>query len=768
MKQNEWFEATSRIAEQYITEARPKRLQSAGNQGADFRPAEEELPDVRSRQHRIAHWVTTGFATAAALAVVIGGGVLISKFRNKVPTKPGNSEVTTAVTAATDTTEISGDFQQGHEAGAAAAREAVAAGRDRIIFSGTVTDQVAGIYDDALDSDMKYVALGRAAAYDYARVIHVSRTLADSLEVGKFYRFTIDERITETDPSALKENKGVPALSFLSAAEVESGTDYEDDITFSRAETNGNTAADYVRGYQEGYRDVLLNLDVDHNYYRLGGSLTAYIRGVLNPDLGSSSEAEANDFARCLVVAESPDHKSVFPIYYPYKKRAELVQGQLVTFLLTQNEDNAIYQAQYLSSRLSSHVNPAEIEVIFDSLRAPQDGEEANWNRLTAAKQYGDDATGTTDSGNKTETTTTAQADETKVWQQGEKPYGFYSGWIFYRDGDELQLEDFVYDNRHAMTAMLNGGGTAVTQLADTKPNDAIYNGTYPVSDGEKAYILKDGQIVSTDGSRVLMTGIRTSAGQHYSLSKVEKVNNSCWLVTMNESWENGGGWQNEYWCDGNGKTVEISADTTPSYTVLLAEDGSCVYYLDENGIYRAGLFEDTAVNIVSGDAIRAARTDQMETYTDWQAAFLKNGTIYIPVTYNGDGSPSGDVITVEPEGSKTPTEKHFKLDWTFKAGGRIYGVTQDGTKLAEYLPETGETRTVADIRSAYAAAAKDSANIALQAELAELGREGRIICVDGIWDDLVIVSVAANTYRTHAAVSLANGAVQILWETKG
>ena len=768
MKQNEWFEATSRIAEQYITEAMPKRLQNAGNNSTEFRLT-EELPDVRSRQSRITRWVTTGFATAAALAVVIGGGVLINKMRSKVPTKPGESNVTTAATVSTETTEVNGSFQQGHEAGVAAAKAAVAAGSDRVIFSGTVTDQVQGIYDDSQDSEMKYVVLGRPVAYDYARIIHVSRTMADSLEVGKFYRFEIDEQITETNPSVLKENRGLPALKFRSAEAVETRDDYTDDISFRRAETDGNTSGEYLRGYQEGYRDLLLNLTIEHNYCRLSGSLTAYVRDVLNPELGDNDDT-AHDFARVLVIAESPDHKSFFPVYYPYKNRAELVKDQLTTFVLTPNEENALNQAQYLSDRLLNNVNPSEVQVIFDSVRAVQAGEETNWNRLSAKKEYEDDLANTT-----THTDEPDDQTETKTWEMGDVRYLRYINWTALRSGSELHLENFNEAGSVPYSAELDfSGSTAVTRLKQAKKAGELYTEAIPASDGEKFYVLKDGQVISTDGSTVLMTGIRTEVNQYLSLYTVDKLRDGCWFVRISEGWENGGGWVNEYWCDGKGKTVKIEEANTPAYETVVAPDGSCVYFVemygnDTDGITRVNPFEAAGKMTVKGDAVHSVKPDGEGPdgcYIDVQQAFFCGGNLYLPLGANGDGSDAGYIV-VDPEGGKTPyyLNQPAELSYLFEAGGKAYGITGTGV-LAEYLPETNKSRKVADIRAAFAAAAKDGANADLKQDLTELSgswmpwNNNYIIAV---WDDAVVLNVNMNDNYMYMAVNLQTGAVQLL-----
>ncbi|MBQ3940893.1 MAG: hypothetical protein II723_07260 [Oscillospiraceae bacterium] len=767
MKQNEWFEATSRIAEQYITEAKPRHPRTGSGAAEEFRLT-EELPDVRSRQSRITHWVTTGFATAAALAVVIGGGVLISKMRNKVPTKPAESIVTTVgtvVSGTEETTETTDDdgFQAGHTAGAAAANAAIEAGIDKVYFSGSITDTVQDILDDNQDADMKYVVLGRNNAFDYARVIHVSRALADNLKIGTHYQFTIDERITEVNPALLRDKRDL-YLSCSSAKAVSS--DYMDtagdDITFSRAETESGRSAEFLTGYQEGYRDVVLNPNLQYDFYKLSGSLTAYIRGVYNPDV-SGDTPEAQKLANCLVIAESPDHKSVFPVYYPYTQRAELVKGQLVTFLADEAEDHALYLSKYLSSAQISDINPSAVNAFFNAVRTPQAGEENNWNRLKASLSMPDSTTDTTaDAGHSDETTTTPQdiQDDNKLWELGELPFGYRIGWSFCRSGSELHLEQYNETDTNPHSAQLNGGGTAVTHMTKTKTIGEIYTNSVPASDGEKAYILKDGQVISTDGSRVLMTGIRTSAGQHFSLYSVEKLSNDCWFVRMTEGWENGGGWVNEYWCDGKGKSVQISVQCTPSYTVLISEDKSCVYYVDEFGIFRANRFEKNAVKLMDGEAILALKSDDPETYVATQYSFLKNNVLYIPVMYNSDGSDTDDVITLKLDGDMTPQLTTRPLDYLFRLGGKIYGITKDGVKLAEYQPETGTVREIANLRSAYAAAAKDGANAAEKAALTELSQHGRITSIGAVWEDLIVVTV---TDQTFAAINPLTGGVQIL-----
>ena len=59
-------------------------------------------------------------------------------------------------------------------------------------------------------------------------------------------------------------------------------------------------------------------------------------------------------------------------------------------------------------------------------------------------------------------------------------------------------------------------------------------------------------------------------------------------------------------------------------------------------------------------------------------------------------------------------------VSYLFEAGGKAYGITGTGV-LAEYLPETNKSQKVADIRAAFAAAAKDGANADMKQDLTEL-----------------------------------------------
>ena len=762
MKQNEWFEATSRIAEQYITEAKPKHLREAG-QPIDRAALIEEKPAEAVRQSRITRWVTTGFAVAAAVAVVVTGGILVSKVRNKVPSvlNSGTDVTGTETTAVNDSDK---DFREGHDAGAEAAKAAIAADRDKVIFSGTVTDKVSGIYDDQLDSSMKYVLLGQGESG--GRIIHISRTLADTLTIGKTYRFTIDEQVIEAAPVDIKTD--LVDLPFRSAEAV-SVEDSEKNYTFRRAEYDGNASADFISGYQEGYRDVIMNIDPKQDYYELSGTLTGYVRDVFDPDL-SAGDPEYADYARCMVIAESPDHKTFFQLHYPYKQKAELVKDQIMTFGMTPKGPDDNVMPDYLSKQLAENIDPAKVIPIFDTVRAMQAGEDTDWNRLTAVKAWQTGTTETTASTETEETTTTAET-EARIWEYGTKLH--YSGWNVLRSGDVLQFENFGEPDHNAHTAELNGGGTAVTKLKKTRSLGEPYTNDIPAYDGEKQYILKDGQVVSTDGSRVLMTGIRPEVNQHFSLNTVTKLSDGCWFVTMSEGWENGGGWNNEYWCDGKGKTVKINCSNTPSYGTIVADDGSCVYYIDmydggglEDGVFRVKPFESEGTVIVKGSAVSAVRPEgdgPDGCYVDEGPAFIHNGNIYLPLRGSGDGRDCGYIIA-DLSGKKAPycTESPAGLDLLFKAGDKLYGITETGV-LAEYLPETNTKRTVADIRAAFAAAAKDKANADMKQDLTEMSGSwhpyNRTV-FGGIWNDLVVFT---DYYGINTAVNLKTGGVQII-----
>ncbi|MBQ5335550.1 MAG: hypothetical protein J6Z45_06350 [Oscillospiraceae bacterium] len=755
MKQNEWFEATSRIAAQYITEAKPKHLRESGLSVDSKALLAEELaekPAEAVRQSRITRWVTTGFATAAAVAIVVTGGVLISRVRGKVPAvlNSGTSDVTTVQT---ETGTSADSFQQGHDAGAEAARAAIAAGKDKVIFSGTVTDKVVGIYEDQLDSDMKYVLLGTDS-----RIIHVSRALADSLTTGKTYRFTIDEQVIEADPFNIKiDNIRFP---FRSAEEVsEEGA--SDNYTFRRAEMDDQAPAEYISGYQEGYRDVIMNQNPEYDNYRLEGTLTCYIRDIIDPEL-KPNDPEYADYARCTVVAESPEHSSFFCVAYPYRQKAELVRDQIMTFGYTPKGPDETGDFRYTLKRFEDEViDPAYFLPMFDTVSTEQVKPVITWNRLQLIPAS--ESAGTTVTEGTSETTETTsvsgQTAETRIWVQGDHPYG-WSDWSFFRSGNELHLEQLNETKTNPHSAQLNGS-SVLTHFQKSNKIGTPYTNDIPAYDGETQFILKDGQIVSKDGSRILMTGIRPAVTQHFSLYSVEKFSNDCWFVRMTEGWENGGGWVNEYWCDGKGRSVKISIECTPGYTVIPSEDKSCVYYADEWGIFRVNRFASSAEKIVDDTALKQLSIN--ESYLGTENAAIKNGIMYIPFRSSNAANCTGKVVTVNLNGDKTPRVIDIPLSFMVECGGRIYGIKDDHS-FVEYLPETGSFREVADIRKAGAAAAKDAKGTAEKEYLNAFAEEGIVWRPVAVWDDLVILEIPVGESVNYAAVSPATGNVQLLF----
>lgn len=92
---NKLFDITDQISEAYIAEAMPHSLRYA-HQTIKHSEIHREEQEKRPMNISMTRYIGTGFAAAAALAVVIGGGVLISRLRGDDPGRVGNSNITTA------------------------------------------------------------------------------------------------------------------------------------------------------------------------------------------------------------------------------------------------------------------------------------------------------------------------------------------------------------------------------------------------------------------------------------------------------------------------------------------------------------------------------------------------------------------------------------------------------------------------------------------------------------------------------------------------
>lgn len=113
---NHLFSITEQISEAYIAEAMPHSLRNAHKLPDGFGMQREER-EMKTIKTSITRYIGTGFAAAAAIAVVIGGGVLIGHLKGENPGRIANSDTTATVTqttaattcstsAATDTTAV--------------------------------------------------------------------------------------------------------------------------------------------------------------------------------------------------------------------------------------------------------------------------------------------------------------------------------------------------------------------------------------------------------------------------------------------------------------------------------------------------------------------------------------------------------------------------------------------------------------------------------------------------------------------------------------
>ena len=93
------IEITGMIPEAYVAEAMPQSLR-------ETLPSDgiTETPEEKTMKTSIAHYIAGGFAAAAAIGVLVGGGLLISTL-NRKPERPGDSGSETTVTSLTETTE---------------------------------------------------------------------------------------------------------------------------------------------------------------------------------------------------------------------------------------------------------------------------------------------------------------------------------------------------------------------------------------------------------------------------------------------------------------------------------------------------------------------------------------------------------------------------------------------------------------------------------------------------------------------------------------
>ncbi|MBQ5335022.1 MAG: leucine-rich repeat domain-containing protein, partial [Oscillospiraceae bacterium] len=95
------IEITGQIPEAYVAEALPQSVREALRSDGLTEAPEEK----KTMKQSIAHYIAGGFAAAAAIGVLVGGGLLISTL-NRKPERPGDSgNDTTAVTSLTETTE---------------------------------------------------------------------------------------------------------------------------------------------------------------------------------------------------------------------------------------------------------------------------------------------------------------------------------------------------------------------------------------------------------------------------------------------------------------------------------------------------------------------------------------------------------------------------------------------------------------------------------------------------------------------------------------
>ena len=733
MKPEQIFDMTEHISAEYIAEAKPKKLRT-GEVVPDAKEWHESAPEQSpdSRSGRIIHYITTGFAAAAALALVIGGSMLISRMNKPQIADSGDSGESSLSSTSdsesdsrTDSRQESSSAEQltgGYAAGRAAAQADLAAGKAEVTIDGTLAVMIHKIYRDSNTVLMSPFQSSAISAVLPAEIVA-------QMKEGEPYTLVFDKAAFTAAAPALLWNDGwfsgtllsnayaaeVPVSSIHTPQEGEYGLDC-DTLRWSKP-TEGD--ATYAEDFQKGYGSVMCDSKAEQEVV-LNGAYTATVQELL-PGYGLSSEISAA-MVTVKGLAEQPSYLTLLP-----QVAAELTPGRTYTFTVSDLRASMRWEDDATEK-------PAPEYMLFsgsgyslaDSVHEATAEETAqNAWRVTASR------------------TTRTESEQ----QSLEAKRGSIYGAEFRRDSKNLYFENETLSVPYA------GVGDMLTRVQRSNVLPPSY--VFTLTDGEQLFSYDDGKLYRAGESKPVVTvdlvalGIaQTTPTMQQEIPTALAHVSGDWYFLVMDYVDNGAlNGKFMFWFDIKTGQVFTASDTNlflSSDVLYPAADGKGVYAQSREAIHYFA---------VPGEGSN-------QTYNIPEAPIDPSLPLFGSSNYNWALSGSklfwfcitdGQLHSLDTAtGAQSVVKTQEPVISLSGIGGRLFGISEnDPSVLLEIDPANGNTTHVVDLSARIGKITNLGANITTDMRQT-LAQTAQFIGIEAIWDDMLLAKLNGDMYAVY------------------
>ncbi len=733
MKPEQIFEMTEHISADYITEAKPKKLRTGEViPAADtwHETAPEQIAD--SRSGKILHYITTGFAAAAALALVIGGGMLISRMNKPNIADSGqsgesslNSTNDSRADSAVDSRQesaVTEPLTGGYAAGREAAQNDFAAGKAEITLDGKMAVMINKIYKDSNTVVMMPFQSDAISAVLPAEIIA-------QMKEGEAYTLVFDNAaFTAAVPELLWSDGYFDAMlmhnanaALLPVSSVHTPQDGEygldcDTLRWSKP-TQGDAA--YAAEFRRGYDAVLSENRADREV-ELNGSYTATILELL-PRYGGTDEIGA-----AMVTVKGLAEQPVYLTLPSTVFASGLTAGKTYTFTISGSRASVRWEGEETEMPAPSYLLFSGIGYsLADSVHEATTEELAQdaW-RVTASRQT------------RTE----------KEQQSLDAKRGSFSSAEYRRDSKNLYFEN------ETVYAPYAGVGDMLTRVQRTTVLPPEY---YALSDGEQLFTFDEGKICRAGESKPVATidpvalGITadTLTVQQEIPAAIAHVSGDWYFLVMDYVDNGALNGKFMFWFDIKTGQVIVANDTglfLGSDLLYPAADGKGVYAQSRDTFYYFAVPGEGSNKTYSIAEAQIDPSLPLFNGTDCNWALCGSKLYWFCIK-------DGQLHTLDTAtGAQSVLKTQEPIISLSGFGGRLFGISENDTSvLLEIDPANGNTKHLVDLsaRIGKITSLKGGITAEMKNTIAETAQFAGI---EAIWDDMLLAKLNGDMFALY------------------
>lgn len=738
MKPEQIFDMTEHISAEYIAEAKPKKLRAMGEIPADANwqeTAPEETAD--SRTGKIMHYITTGFAAAAALALVVGGGLLISRMNKPQIADSGNSAESSTQESRTDSQNDSrsdnsqndassvAELTDGYAAGQAAAQADIGAHKAEVALNGTLTATVHKIYAE------EGVAVMSPFQED-AFSAHLAAPILAQLETGKTYTFVFEDGRVQVSDRSLLFRDGYFDGALLSALTPE-----ELPVSTVRAPQDGEAGLDgntvrwskpctgdeiYTAQFQKGYEDAYCMWTDKMQLAVLNGEFTAAVTDVM-PRYGVSlSEGNAAVMLRLGDFAPDP-----FYLAINNHEVAETLQaGKTYTFTVRDVYASMAWDTEAAEITASEGIiftNDGHSLICGAREATAEELAQEEW-RVTAKRQY-----------------------RTEQEQQSlDAKRGSIYGADFLRDDKNLYFQ--------SETLYVPYTGTAHDSLTALKQVDTLPSPYFALTDGEQLFRYEAGKFFRVGENKPFLTidpknYISGAYVQQEFPVALAHVTGDWYFLVMDYASDGADGGNYVFWFDIKTGQVLQASDTNLFLSggqVYAAADGSGAYAACRDAIYffaMPGEGSNKTYNIPHAP-IDPSMTYYFGSCNNW--ALCNDDLYWYCIT---DGRIHSIDTATGKESTLTPSEPVLDL---YGLNNKLYGISADDPAILLTLdPVSGKASQLIDLKARIDRIASFDSNTITADGKRTLAQSAQFVSIEALWDDLLVAKLDGDMFAVYS-----------------